>query len=210
MRTPSVNTALQISFSRQRLTKYLAVSNDDIDIALKLYEENTRLSEAFYTPLQCLEICLRNRVHQNLSGRHGSDWFSNGSVQLSAISQQMVADALRDLRNPAVVDPGAVVAELKFAFWVGLLGPHYAPTLWRQSLHQVFRAAGGQRRDVVHQRFNAIRRFRNRIMHHEPIFDKPLLQIHGEIIEAIDWMCRETSDWGAHHSRLEYVLANPA
>ena len=37
MRTPQVNIALQKTLTKQRLEKYLAVSNNDLDTALKLY-----------------------------------------------------------------------------------------------------------------------------------------------------------------------------
>jgi hypothetical protein len=98
------------------------------------------------------------------------------------------------------------VAELNFGFWVGLLGPSYDATLWRQTLHKGFIASGGgQKRSVVHGRFNALRRFRNRVAHHEPIFHRPLEQLHVEIIQSINWMCRHTSRWAAHHSRFDAV-----
>jgi hypothetical protein len=186
----------------------LAATDNDLDLALKLYEENTRLSEAFYTPLQSLEVCLRNHLHVQLIARYGDDWCQNGAPRFNADSEQMIADAIWELRNePPPIDPNDVVAEMKFAFWVSLLGPHYGATLWRQSLYKAFLRGGGKRRSLVHQRFNAIRRFRNRIMHHEPIFHRPLQQLHDEIIEAIGWMCQDTAAWTAHHSRFDDVIS---
>ena len=102
---------------------------------------------------------------------------------------------------------GDLVAELKFAFWVGLLGPHYDATLWRKALYKGFLARGGKPRSTVHNQFNALRRFRNRVMHHEPIFRRPLFQLHDEIIEAIEWMWCDTAAWTAHHSRFPTVHA---
>ncbi len=94
-----------------------------------------------------------------------------------------------------------IVAELNFGFWVSLLGKPYDATLWRHTLHKGFRASGGgKKRSDVHGRFNAVRRLRNRVAHHEPIFHKPLLQLHTETIEAIGWMCKHTSAWAAHHA----------
>jgi hypothetical protein len=87
------------------------------------------------------------------------------------------------------------------------MGPRYDATLWRGALYKAFLAEGGKPRSIVHGRFNAIRRFRNRVAHHEPIFDRALLQIHDEIIGAIRWMCRETASWAAYHSRFEEVQA---
>ena len=204
MRTPSINNSLEASITRKRLAKYLAATGDDLDKALQLYEENTRLSEAFYSPLQAVEVCLRNKLNVQLSGRFGSDWFQNGQPGFHPDSEQMIVDALRDLQHkPLPTDPDDVVAELKFAFWVGLIGPKYDSTLWRQCLHRAFLVR--KPRSVIHGRFNALRRFRNRIMHHEPIFHRPLLQLHNELIDSIRWMCSDTSSWAAFHSRFDEV-----
>ena len=211
MRTVIINESLEKTLSRERLEKYLQVTNQDLDAALKLYEENTRLSEAFYTPLQCLEICLRNCLHNVLTNAYGEDWFRNGNATLSHDSQRMIFEAIEELKKDGKSPlPGRVIAELKFAFWVGLLGPHYDATLWRQCLYKAFLAGGGRPRKTVHQRFNAIRRFRNRIAHHEPIFRRPLIQMHDEVIGAIGWMCRDTAAWTEHHSRFPRVASTAA
>jgi hypothetical protein len=105
---------------------------------------------------------------------------------------------------------GAVVAELSFGFWVSLLGPRYDATLWRASLYRAFRENGARmKRDRVHGRFNALRRFRNRIAHHEPIFLNNLANTHAEIIEATNWMCSDTAAWTLHISRFAIVFAGP-
>lgn len=208
MRTVLTNEALERTLTRDRLAKYLNATHQDLDAALKLYEENMRLSEAFYIPLQCVEVCLRNSLHEQLTNVFGDDWFQNKKPPLEGDSLSMIFDAIEELRRDRRgISPGRVVAELKFAFWVGLLAPKYDATLWRQALYRAFLAKGGQPRRNVHGRLNAIRRFRNRIAHHEPIFDRPLEQIHTEIIGAIGWMCRETCNWAAHHSRFETVMS---
>lgn len=208
MRTVFTNEALEKTLTRERLDKYLIATGQDLNSALKLYEENTRLSEAFYTPLQCVEICLRNCINVQLTNAFDDDWFRNNKPPLSNDSKHMIFDVIEELKKDRKpVSPGNVVAELKFAFWVGLLGPRYDATLWRSTLYKAFLPGGGKPRNVAHGRFNVIRRFRNRVAHHEPIFDRPLVQIHGEVIEAIRWMCKETSDWAAHHSRFEKVMA---
>lgn len=194
----------------KRLEKYLQATSNQIDDALKLYEENTKLSESFYTPLQTVEVCLRNALHDRLTATYGGEWAQNGAPGFSADSQSMIGNAMFNLaNNPRPLDRNEIVAELKFAFWVGLLSTGYDATLWRRCLYKAFPNAARPRRDI-HSRFNAIRRFRNRVMHHEPIYHRPLQQLHDEIIEAIGWMCRDTSDWCAHHSRFETVLANPS
>lgn len=207
MRTVLINEALEITLSRERLEKYLDETGQDLDAAIELYEKNTRLSEAFYTPLQCVEICLRNQLNRQMANTYGELWYQNGNPPLNEDSVRMIFEAIEELKKEHRVTPGRVVAELKFAFWVGLLGPKYDATLWRKSLYRGFPASGGRTRRVIHGRFNAIRRFRNRIAHHEPIFHLAPIMRHQEIIEAISWMCRNTSAWALHHSRLLLIAA---
>lgn len=198
---------MELSLSRERLEKYLGETGQDLDAALSLYEGNTRLSEAFYTPLQALEISLRNKIHFQLCAAYGELWYENGNPPLNANSSRMIFEAKEELKKGGGIAPGRVVAELKFAFWVGLLGPQYDNTLWRKCVYQAFPHSGGRARRTVHSRFNAIRKFRNRIAHHEPIFHLQPIQRHQEIIEAISWMCRPTSQWALHHSRLPLIAA---
>lgn len=214
MRTPEINLYLKKTISVKRLDKYLSVMNGDLDLALKLYEENMRLAEAFYTPLQCLEVCLRNALNYRLSATFGDDWVTNGKPYLEDGAKLSITNAIEDLisggHEPTLDN---IIAELNFGFWVSLIGPPYDDNLWRQTLYKGFVAQGGKKRSKVHQRFNALRQFRNRVAHHEPIFDRPLAQLHKEIIEAISWMCRHTSMWTLFHSRFEIVsttVASPA
>lgn len=212
MRTPAINNSLLRTLTPRRLAKYLTANNNNLDQALKLYEENTKLAESFYTPLQGVEVCLRNCIQQQLATTYGADWFQNGAPGFTGVSQSMIAEAfgiLVEAGKSHPYDPNDVVAELKFAFWVGLLGPHYDATLWRRCVYRAFPNARRPRREV-HGRLNAIRRFRNRIMHHEPIYQRPLQQLHDEVIETIGWMCADTSTWCDHHSRFQNVLANPS
>src|SRR6202044_1018544 len=102
-------------------------------------EKNTRLSEAFYTPLQCVEICLRNKLNLQLGNAYGELWFQNNNPPLNEDSLRMIFEANEKLsKDRRGVTPGRVVAELKFAFWVGLLGPQYDATLWRKCLYLGF------------------------------------------------------------------------
>ena len=209
MRTPDINRSLEKSISRDRLAKYRSNQDDDLDAALSLYEKNMRLSEAFYPPLQCLEICLRNGIHASMRSKYGSGWLRDPTVPLENTARKMIDVTLSGIKKPeAEITSGDIVAELRFAFWVGILGPRYDATLWRAAIHKCFPNARSLRRKQVHHRMNALRRFRNRIAHHEPIFFRPVGQLHNEIIEAIGWMCADTRAWAEYHSRVPCVL-NP-
>lgn len=126
MRTVLTNEALEKTLSRERLRKYLEAANQNLHAAIGLYEKNTRISEAFYTPLQCMEICLRNCLNYELTNEYSEDWFRDPQVPLNNDSRRMIFDAVEELkRERRDLSPGKVIAELKFSFWVGLLGPQY-------------------------------------------------------------------------------------
>jgi hypothetical protein len=204
-RTSAMNAAIAASLSQERLTKYLTDTRGNLDHAIALYERNTRLCESFYSSLQCMEVCFRNTLARNMAAAYGPDWLMSpgaGSA-LERDALESIEQAKRKVQK-AHVRQGDVIAELSFGFWVGLLGPRYDATLWRQALYKGFRIGGPRRR--VHSRFNALRRFRNRIAHHEPIFHLRLEEMHSEIINAIGWMCEDTSKWAERHSRFPNVM----
>lgn len=197
---------LERTISRDRLTKYLSASANSLDAALTQYERNTRLSEATYCPLQSLEVCLRNRIDLEMAEVYGADWMTNGAPPLAQNALNLIADAQKQCG--AAHSNSDLVAELKFSFWVGLTGVGYDATLWRKAIHKAFRAQGAKKRGRVNGRLNALRRFRNRVAHHEPIFVTSF-QMHAECLETIGWMCADTCAWASHHSRFLTVYAAP-
>lgn len=163
------------------------------------------LSEAFYTPLQTLEVCLRNSLDSQLTLKYGANWLLDPTVApLNDFSRSMINEATKAADNPPT--HGKVIAESKFAFWVGLTAKGYDSSIWRAAAYRAFLKTGGVKRSIVHGRLNSLRRFRNRIAHHEPIFHKDVASTHNELIEAIFWMCRDTAEWARHHSSVEVVL----
>ncbi|MDF1721438.1 MAG: hypothetical protein P1U65_12250 [Minwuia sp.] len=211
--TKNFNTSEELeeflrSVSKERLNTYLHQANGDIQQAITKYQQNTAISEAFYTPLQCLEICLRNQMNLSLIDTFGDEWMTSGGLVLQPDARQQIGKAQdRVARGKRQVSNGATVAELSFGFWVSLIGPRYDQVLWRRSLYRVFLHRGRPlRRQQVHGRLNALRRFRNRIAHHEPVFQKDLKATSNEILEAIHWMSPAYAGWTMTQSRVPDVL----
>lgn len=186
----------------------MAAANGDLNNALTLYERNTKLSEAFYIPLQSMEICFRNTINDALCAKFDPEWFRPGKVQFDQDGVDTITEIVRQLNQTQIpVTTGAVVAEMNFGFWVSLLAPRYDTRLWRTCLYKIFvDPAQKLSRQTVHGRMNALRRFRNRVAHHEPIFHKDILGVHDEILGATAWMCPDTAAWAAHHSRVPTVF----
>jgi hypothetical protein len=168
-----------------------------------MYELNMRLSSIFYGPLQGLEILVRNDMNAQLSNMFGENWpFGNTPWLL-----QTQADELgRTIDNIEKSDPtlGAIVAELPFAFWVGILGPKYENELWRKGLYKAFsNRPRDVQRQVVQGALNSLRRLRNRIAHHEKILQRDLKADHNTILEIAGWCCEDTRDWIASMSTFD-------
>ncbi len=137
---------------------------------------------------------------------YGDDWMNDPQAPLGGGERDAVTKAIAAATRRKSTTIGAIVAELSFGFWVGLMGPGYDQTLWRRALHRAFPHARRLKRSEVHGRFNMIRRLRNRVAHHEPVHRRELKRDHHEIIEAIGWICPHTAAWTAHHSRLLPVI----
>ena len=154
-----------------RFAPYLARTNGDVDAAIRLYKWNVEISAAFYTSLHCLELGLRNAMHDRLRTRFGrADWWvvaplsDNGKRTVSSAVEKLVG---RSGRRYTADD---IVAELSFGFWVSLVsrGAAYDRTLWVPALHRAFPFYRGKRKPL-HDNLLAMVLLRNRIMHHEPV-----------------------------------------
>ncbi|WP_345392536.1 hypothetical protein [Nonomuraea salmonea] len=74
-------------------------------MAWDLYQWNVQVSEAFYGPLHCLEICLRNAEHDQLRNRFGTDdWWRVAPLNMSEAAKVTAAKqkAGQEGRPPAL------------------------------------------------------------------------------------------------------------
>lgn len=78
--------------------------------------------------------------------------------------------------------------------------------LWRPVLHKAFPHAKLPRKDV-HNPLDQLRLLRNRIAHHEPIFQRPLADDYQSILLILSWICPDTAAWITHHSTVPAILA---
>ena len=209
---------LEASFSPERLRTYLTAAEGDRKRALQLYTWNTKISAAFYGPLQGLEITLRNAIHQQLTRCYSAAWYDNPAVGLDLGGRGRIADAKTETAHSGhTATPGRLVAALSFGFWVSLLGSggrmnpvgrraNYEMTLWRPALRRAFPHRTPLTRKQAHRPLNALRQLRNRIAHHEPIFARPLLEDHQRILEVTGWISPAAQAWIEHHSSVPTVF----
>lgn len=181
----------------------------DLEAAIRLYEHNARLSAALYGPLQGLEVTIRNAINDQFCDRFGNTWYDLTAIRLQPVQIANVQDAINEaseLENGDMIEPtlGQIVAELRFAFWVGVLGPKNENELWRKAAYKAFpHRPKGTERKQVHSSLNRLRRLRNRIAHHCRILHRNLVEDHDLILEVIGWVCPDTREWIASHSTFD-------
>ncbi|MGP3958654.1 hypothetical protein ACTWPT_21800 [Nonomuraea sp. 3N208] len=77
-----------------RMAEYELRCPDDPVAALRLHCWNTEISEAFYGPLQYLEISLRTAMTRQLSAMFGRrDWWTHPRVSLTYGARQRIDEA---------------------------------------------------------------------------------------------------------------------
>lgn len=181
---------------------------------LARYAWNLGLGGALYSSLNLLEIGVRNRLDLAITGREGPTWYDDPDLVVEKAGQDAVAKVKATLvAESKTITPGRVVAGLDFGFWTGLLSSKYEqgwasttggqppllPVVGQRPLWPALMpvAFPGRTRKQLSGRLNDIRKLRNRVFHHEPIWRglplpnrnlKPLRQQHREILEAITWV----------------------
>lgn len=198
---------LEAALSPERFQRYMSWAGGNREDAFHLYALNTQLSEALYTPLQVLEITLRNRFHAILANRYGECWFDVPALLPSSDHQKRLAKARADLeKENKPVSSGGIVSTVTFGFWTGLLSPSYE-SLWQQTLYQAAKDSDGKglTRKALSARLTPIRILRNRIAHHEPILAWNLPRHYQAMLQVTAWLSPAAHDWSRFHSRFEQV-----
>lgn len=207
-------------FTLPRLKRYRLTQNEDDAILLQRYLWNIRLSEALYPALALFEVIFRNRVDQAISRVYGEDWLDEAWLhwpQKSTYPKKQIQEKRAKLKSTAV--RGHLVAELNMGFWTSLLEKPYKPIIWDkpgvfETAFPGFKGKILDRPQHVFKRLERIRILRNRISHHEPIFDMPngLDCSYKDLVEMICWLsedgetllrslCRFESVW---NERMQY------
>ncbi len=212
MRTELTEIAVMTRrLSPERLTPYAIAAGGDIADALELYVWNAKVSAALGATIGHVEVVLRNAVHENLTEwsvrRFGEPkWY----LDVGRLLQQRAVEDIRVARQRArrggqrTETPGRVVAELNLGFWRYLLASHYDGTLWRQTLHEVF--PGQSRRRIIHDAFEVLHLSRNRLAHHEPMFNRPIADIRITALALAGWVCPVSRGWIERRCSVESLL----
>ena len=101
------------------------------------------------------------------------------------------------------VSDGKIIAELTMFFWKRMFSEDYEHALWKPSLKRIFPNTALRRADVAKQ-LEVIYQTRNRLAHHEPVYERRL----DEALTAIDFVIQNLgSKQASQHTPLAKLLA---
>lgn len=202
-----MNHELESALSVERFSRYLEWAEKDRDRALELYSLNTRVSESLYTPLQMLEVTLRNRIHSVMTDAMHERWFEEaGFLSVENQRKQLSTVRVHLSSSRKELTSGQYIAALSFSFWTSMLAPNYE-ILWQKTLNCIAQRDDGKglHRKQLSVPLSQIRSIRNRIAHHEPIIHLNLLCEYRNIMQITRWLSSVAADWSECHSRFPSV-----
>lgn len=222
---PSIITiqAVKQSLSPPRIGTYEAVLDATgapitSQQALHLYAWNAQVSAAFLAPLHICEVVIRNAVSDALVAVYGPNWpWSTGFTQ-SLPTNPAGYSQLQDVTyaRSTQTTTGKVIPELKFAFWEKMFTARHDARLWIPYMSRLFaglppgpnsKKAIGQYRMAIYNELGHIRALRNRIAHHEPIFERDLAEDFQRISALIALRCPITADWMIQNQQATALIA---
>lgn len=186
---------LVTQLSEARLNPYFVKSPKDPVHALARYYWNVELCQAFYPLLHTIEVALRNNIDSALHPvfpvaqyDHIDSWIdrrprvavhphAESAIHRSKCKLPGWDESTKCFTRKAPTH-GDLVANMSFGFWVGLLENTYDSPgktkvyFWPDHFKTVFPGASGTLMSPLRTAFNQLRHFRNRVFHHEPVWQK--------------------------------------
>lgn len=199
--------------SKERLSPYLKHHNNNLNNAIAHYKANIQISESFYPYLSILEIGFRNSINSQICRRFKDEyWFEDS--EFIKIASRFQIDRISEARNSILrekkeITAGRVISELSFGFWTSLLDSKFERTLWKNIRLSFPNCPKDiRKRKTMSAKFNAVRKLRNRIFHHESItWNLDVLNSYKkQIIEGIDWLDKDLLIWSEDLFKYEKVI----
>ena len=200
------NDAQQI-FSSARMRKYLYACNKDPQRTMQLYAYNTHLAQAFFGVISIFEVVLRNAINEHYLQKLGADWIINQAVPNGLLEKDVdeILQTKQMYDKNGVYSHDKMIGSFTFGFWTYLFTKHNYKVGGKTLLEIFPKRAKGTTQKSVYRDITAIREFRNRIAHHEPIcFDANgaictgYMHRHYDLIKTyLQYMGIEDSQLGA-------------
>jgi hypothetical protein len=213
---PNHEQSIKDALSAPRLGTYEAATTGtpQLSSALALYAWNAQVSAAMLAPLHLCEVVIRNAVSDAISATHGALWPWDAGFLRSLPNPPQGYNPRRDLVAARAGKPttGKVIPELKFVFWQTMFTSRFDARIWslhlRTSLpHADSTKSVAQVRALVYGELEQLRKLRNRIAHHEPIFARNLPDDFQKVRDLIAFRCPVTAGWMTTNQQASALIA---
>jgi hypothetical protein len=208
--TPEQITAIRAILTPGRFATYLKAAGHNEVRALRLYMWNAQIGEAFHTPIQAVEVGLRNSINTALSQLFTPNWWECAGF-FRLLDKERTADlttVFQRIRNRDIdLYTDQVVSGLSLGFWVGLMDGQYNPPIWSKQLRTAFpHLPAGRARKSLFTEAGRVATLRNRIWHHEPLIARDISHDYATVMTLLEWICPSTAEWVRAHCRVPAVL----
>ncbi|MBV8298430.1 MAG: Abi family protein [Candidatus Eremiobacteraeota bacterium] len=205
-----LESAIEAVIGADRFAPYLTAAGNQSD-ALKLYSWNTALAAAFLGPISFVEVGLRNAISGQLRSAYGPAWYDDASflgLDSTPRTRDNVSAAKSRILRAVPARPlteGRIIAEMYLSFWTYLLRPALNRTLW-PVLRPAFKKHA--HRKTLVRYLEPLVPFRNRVAHHEPIFNHRPHEMYDNLLLVAEMLSPELPGWVEHHARVRSMLAD--
>jgi hypothetical protein len=204
---------LRAAISDARFETYFTAAGDNGVLAVELYEWNARIAAALMMPAHLAEVTTRNAVSAALSAVYGAQWPWDEGFRYSLPSSGKYKPR-GDLEKTRTLQPttGKVIVELKFVFWESIFTARHDADIWDGHIKSVFpnadpAASTAELRFKIRGELETIRRLRNRLAHHEPIFDRNIADELERMLKLVELRSASTAQWVRDLEQVSSVLA---
>lgn len=226
--TPDSAQRIQSALSPARLRSYappLVACRDgesEVEAAVRLYQWHAELAAALWPVMHVFEVTVRNAISDAISVVHGTGWAHERSFlnKLPRAPRDRSTNKIvgygpyEDLKTQSTKHPstGKVIPELKMAFWEKMLTSRHDQDFWERHLYVAFPCLPQGRnqvhRNVLREKYENVRKIRNRLAHHESVADPSRFDIDGifnDIMTVLNWHSISLHDWVSSFERVQEV-----
>lgn len=208
--------------SKPRIDRFLISCSNSQTRAMKLYEANVKVSQAFYPIMNLFEIFLRNCINDTLTNYYRdpawiisqkTGFMNDTSLAPKYWIKNEVIKAERNARG--IITPGKIIAEQTFGFWTSLFEPRHYRLILGSVIHCFPLKPTHVNRSYLANVLKEIREFRNRIYHNEAIcFHNMILDfthaqyIKTEIYNLLDWMDVDLKNYVHQFDQIDIIITD--
>lgn len=186
------------------VNKYITNRRIKVYDDIENYKLNLQKSKNAYIPLSVLEVSLRNSINTLFERLYTRGWILNEADFLKQKELKKIYEAKNSIKERGeILTKEKLVAELTFGFWTGLFQSAYKEKMRFNNLKQIFPNLPPKEvleidRKQLSSKLNHIRKFRNRVFHHENILKDEFLNIENDINEVLTFfhedICKFTKE----------------